>query len=243
MTKNKKSRMYEVNGKRVRTWNIFKGCRYNCIYCVQREQAKRQKHRCEKCYSYEPHFHAERLGEKFKAGETVFVAAAGDISFATTEQHKAILDVIKNNPKTLFYMQSKKPACFFSFDIFPNNLVLGTTIETNRGFPNGNVDYPYSEISQAPFPISRVLSLRVIKNARKYITIEPILDFDLDIVIAWLEQIAPEFAYVGYLNPLWKAKKLRLPEPPLEKTKCLCEELAKFMEVRLKTMRKGWDEK
>jgi len=239
--KNEKTLMYaDENGKRIPTWSPLIGCRHDCIYCYARQQAKRQKHRCEKCYHFEPHFHYERLNQKFKNGETYFVCSMSDIAFTTTEQHKAILDVIKNNPETLFYIQSKKPECFFSFDAFSNNLVLGTTIETNRGFPNGDVDYPYSEISKAPFPVSRMLSLRVIEHKRKYVTIEPIIDFDLDTMVAWIEQIMPEFVYVGYLNPLWKAKKLQIPEPPLEKTEQLIAELAKITEVRVKTLRKPW---
>ena len=132
---NKKSRMYEVDGRRVRTWNVFKGCKYDCLYCVQREQAKRQKHRCEKCYSYEPHMHLERLSEKFKAGEVVFVAAAGDISFASFDQFATILEVISHYPRTTFYIQSKNPAYFAEYleqkESIEKNVVLGTTIETN----------------------------------------------------------------------------------------------------------------
>ena len=230
MAKNKKSRMYEG----VRTWNVFKGCKFDCTYCVQREQAKRQKHRCEKCYNYEPHFHAERLDEKFKAGETVFVAAAGDISFAATEQWIQIFYIIKQYPKTTFLLQSKNPQQFRNFEMqnypYPSNVVLGTTIETNRDT---------SAISNAPAPIWRYYPMQELLH-RKYVTIEPILDFDLSRFTYWIEQIAPEFVYVGYLNPLWKAKKLQLPEPSLEKTKELCEELDKITEVRLKTMRNPW---
>lgn len=250
MIEKTKSRMYEVEGKTVRTWNVFKGCEFDCIYCVQREQAKRQKHRCEKCYSYEPHLHPERLNEKFKAGETVFVAAAGDISFASFDQFADILEVIGNYPETTFYIQSKNPAYFAEYlDTYSSfighnpvlgntNVVLGTTIETNRNAKH---------ISKAPSPQERMTALAVTALAmpyspRYFLTAEPLIDFDLDILLKWAKVIAPEFVYVGYTNPVGKAKKLQLPEPPLEKVKELCEELAKFTEVRLKSMRKGWNE-
>jgi len=46
-----------------KTWNPFKGCEFDCLYCVPsfQAQAKRQKHRCLECYKYQPHEHPERL--------------------------------------------------------------------------------------------------------------------------------------------------------------------------------------
>lgn len=250
MIEKTKSRMYEVEGKTVRTWNVFKGCEFDCIYCVQREQAKRQKHRCEKCYSYEPHLHAERLNEKFKAGETVFVAAAGDISFASFDQFADILEVISHYPRTTFYIQSKNPVYFTNYleqrssftgykSIYGDtNVVLCTTIETNYTFLLAHNPL----ISKAPSLVNRKNAMVKLDHPRKSVTIEPVLLFDVFTMVEWIKQIAPEFVYVGYTNPVGKAKKLQLPEPPLEKVKELCEELAKFTEVRLKSMRKGWDE-
>ena len=226
------SLMYEVDGTRVRTWNVFKGCNFGCLYCVQRDQAKRQEHRCSDCYNFVPHPHSERLHEKFHAGETVFVAAAGDISFATRDQWDDIMAVIKDNPKTTFILQSKNPQCFLREISYPDNVVLGTTIETNRD------TYEYS---RAPAPIYRYEAMLDIEH-REYVTIEPILDFDLNILLKWVAEIKPEFVYVGYANPLWKAKKLKLPEPSLEDTELLIAKLSGITEVRVKTLRKGWCE-
>ena len=239
----KMSRMYEVNGKRVRTWNVFKGCLFNCVYCVQREQAKRQKHRCELCYRYKPHLHPKRLNEKFKAGETVFVAAAGDISFMLNKGEQIdLLNIIRKYSDTTFLLQTKDPRYYLKllhWRSFPKNIVIGTTIETNRVIIGKQ---PYSHYSKAPYPDERFKCMGIYTNLRKYITIEPIMDFDLDVMVAWIKAIAPEFVYVGYLNPVGKAKKLQLLEPSLDKTIKLCKELEKFTEVRLKTLRKGWQE-
>lgn len=235
MTEKKKSRMYEVNGKRVRTWNVFKGCRFGCNYCIQRDQAKRQKHRCELCYQYKPHLHPERLNEKFKAGETVFVAAAGDISFASDEEFELILNTIEKYPKTTFMLQSKDPRCFLHHEYLTDNVIIGTTIETTEDTKT---------ISKAPRPIDRVIKMLEANNPRRdlperYIAIEPIMEFDLVKMVAWIQDIKPKFVYAGYLNPVGKAKKLQIPEPSLEKTIRLCKELDMFTEVRLKTMRKA----
>ncbi len=48
---------------------------------------------------------------------------------------------------------------------------------------------------------------------RKFISIEPIMDFDLEIFAKWIEDIAPIHVAVGYDN--WNN---RLPEPSLSKT-------------------------
>ena len=246
---NKKSRMYEVNGTRVRTWNPFVGCKFNCSYCYAPEIYKRFS-KCEQCKAFIPHFHPERLQQKFKAGETVFVCSMGDISFASFEQFNKILEVTNHYLDTTFYIQSKNPVYFVDYVEYyssvisgnpmlgGNNVVLGTTIETSRS----HCFSPKNSPSNPPYQISRAIALQNIDYPRKYVTIEPIMDFDAVVLIDWLKGIAPEFVYVGYLNPLWKAKKLQLPEPPVQKTRKLIEELGKFTEVRLKTIRKAWNE-
>ena len=242
MTENKKSLMYEINGKRVHTYNPYPGCEHECIYCYSPEAYKRFS-KCDLCKAFVPHPHEERLEHppKFKPSETWFVESMGDFAFVPEAYKEKIFKILASCPKTTFYLQSKNPECAFlvpyvDFDTeFPDNLVLGTTIETN--------EYPRMFISEAPYPVFRKNALHQVSHQRKYITIEPIIDFNLDILVEWIKEIAPEFVYVGYLNPLRKAKKLQIPEPPLEKTLKLINELKKFTEVRLKSIRKGGGEK
>ena len=233
--------MYEVNGKRIPTWNPHPGCEHNCIYCYSPEIYRRYN-KCDLCEEFVPHPHEERLENPpmFKPGETWFVESMGDFAFVPKAYKEGIIKIIAAHPKTAFYLQSKDPERAFlvpyvDFDMeFPNNLVLGTTIESN--------EYPRMFISEAPYPVFRKHALHQISHKRKYVTTEPIMDFDLDVMAEWIKEIAPEFVYVGYLNPLWKAKKLQIPEPPLEKTMELITELKKFTEVRLKTIRPRWQE-
>ena len=65
-----------------KTWSPFKGCKFDCTYCMPsfQLQAKRQKHLCSSCYNYVPHCHPERLA-KIPSAEIVFVAGNGDIAF------------------------------------------------------------------------------------------------------------------------------------------------------------------
>jgi len=246
---NKKSRMYEVDGIRVKTWNPFVGCKFNCSYCYAPEIYKRFS-KCDKCKAFTPHFHPERLNQKFKVGETVFVCSMGDISFASFEQFVDILEIISDHPETTFYIQSKNPAYFMQYlgtygyficenlMFSCNNVVLGTTIETSRSHCFSPENSPFCP----PYQISRAVALQNLNYTRKYVTIEPIFDFDAVVLIAWLKEIAPEFVYVGYLNPKWKAKKLQIREPPLQKTLELIEELEEFTEVRRKSIRNAWNE-
>ena len=227
---NEGSRMYEG----VLTFNPFVGCGFSCSYCYGRRLSARQKHRCDKCYDFVPHAHPERLSQKFKPGDNVFVCSMGDISYAKTSYVDQILSVARAHPETTFMLQSKYPLCFIAWRMFitiPDNCVLGTTIETNRST---------KLISKAPETESRKTWLSIIRT-RKYVTIEPIMDFDHDVMVAWVKEIRPEFVYVGY-NSL-DSKNKHLPEPTIAKTYTLISALEAVTEVRLKDIRPAWDEK
>ena len=104
--------------------------------------------------------------------------------------------------------------------LFPENSILGCTIETNRDMP---------EISMAPRPIERMKAMSLL-GGRKFITIEPVLDFDVDIFARWIAAIRPEFLNLGA-----DSKGHNLPEPPIEKINALVEKLREYgIELREK---------
>jgi DNA repair photolyase len=225
------SHMYEG----VKSWNPFVGCRFGCVYCKRsfQRQAKRWRKWCEKCYNYEPHFHPEKL-KRMPSAKTIFACAFGDIWWAKDKWIKQILETIAKRKDRTFYLQSKSPDVFARFvdkDLIPENVVLGTTIETSYE------QFDYDKISQAPHPVERYETMRELSYLGYpcYVTIEPILDFDLEEMVEWIRCIKPKLVYVGYDN-----HGCKLPEPPLEKTLKLIEELRKFTEVQLKTIRKAW---
>jgi hypothetical protein len=161
--------------------------------------------------------------------ELVFACAFSDVAFADRHQFTQILSTIGKHAHKTFYLQSKDPDVFTAFSgQIPENVVLGTTIETNR---------PTDAVSLAPPPIARAIDMEAVLFSNKYLTIEPILDFDPDILISWIERLQPKFVYVGYDN-----HHCRLDEPKLEKTLDLMHKLASFTEVRPKKIRQAWYE-
>lgn len=217
----------------VKQWNCFVGCKFNCTYCKKSFQAqmKRQKHNCIKCYNYEPHFHEERLTNDWieknlpeitKGDEFIWCCSSGDIYFAKPKWIFKIIEKIKELPSKTFFFQSKEPKVFCDYD-FPENVILGITLESNRWYKN---------ISNAPSPLERMKVFFTLKYPRKFITIEPILDFDFSIFLGWLRILNPERIYIGY-----DTKKNSLLEPRLYKTRNLIHELKRFSKVKTKYMK------
>ena len=61
------------------------------------------------------------------------------------------------------------------------------------------------------------------------ITIEPIMDIDMDVFVKWIKDIKPEFVNIGA-----DSKGHKLPEPDAFKIGKLITELEKFTKVNLK---------
>ena len=230
----KKNNMYKLS---VEQWSPFAGCKHDCIYCkssFQRQLKRWAKKNCPGCYEFTPHTHPERLDQSLprtKYMQFIFTCSSGDIAFCSTEYLERIIARIQSEPDKTFLIQSKDP-CTFNRVIFPKNVILGTTLETNRG--------DLSEgISKAPKPSQRYKDFVKINHPLKMVTIEPVIDFDLYVMIDWVENINPCMVWLGY-----DSGKNKLPEPKLEKVKNLHWELAKkgFV-VILKTIRKAWHEK
>lgn len=205
------SRMFKTV---TRTWHVFSGCRYQCSYCWARDFIlERLQHLPKYQNGFEPTFHPEELKKKFRPGDFVGVALMGDISFADTEARRLIMDKTTWFPKTNFLIQSKDPG---SFGLWPkwDNLYFGTTIESNR-------DY---KVSKALPPINRYSTMFLLKSPHKFISIEPIMDFDLDVLVRWMQDIHPEIVEVGADN-----YHHGLPEPSPEKVEQLLEALRGFV--------------
>jgi len=221
------------------TRNPIVGCYHDCIYCWARRQAKRLKNLCEECYRFIPHTHIERLYKNFELGifrktpanSIVFLCDMSDMfgSWVSSNVIMEILDFIKYNPQTTFFLETKNPSRMIHFiDEIPKNTIISTTIETNQ--------YPKEGISKAPPPEERAKAFQKINHPHKHVSIEPIIDFDLNTLVEWIKDIEPEMVSMGYDN-YGILKKHGIPEPSKEKYLKLKSELSKFTHVEDKTFR------
>ena len=226
----RKSRMFEG----LRTWNPYFGCYHNC-YSGGCWAKRRLAHRigrainCKMCYEFTPHLHPKRL-KRVPRDPRIFVVAHGDLFgwWVPKDVIERILEVCRSVDKEIWFFETKNPRRYFDFiDKFPENTVLSTTIETNR-------EYPFRVRGYTPPPVERfhfIHEVRVHSDFPVHVSIEPIMDFDLDIMVRWIRLIKPFKVSVGY-DSLHNG----LPEPPLEKTLALIKELEKFTVVERKQM-------
>lgn len=219
-----------------KTWNRSVGCLYDCIYCkpsFQRQLKRVARHiNCEACDTYEPHNHPERT--TIPSFPIVFVYGTGDIAFYDPSQVRTTFEIIDHHKPRMFklyYFQSKNPVCFNRYlDWFKANtdkIILLTTLETNR-------DEGYDKISKATPPSQRFRDFKNLDYPRKVVTIEPVLDFDLEEFFGWIVSLRGlEYVWFGF-----DSKKCGLPEPSEEKAQRFVDELqACGIEVRGKTLR------
>ena len=212
------------------TWNPVGGeCPHRCAYCyvVHGVAARSGK------YRGTPRLIEKMLGDLYIHGKehpsknTIFVCSCIDL-FA-----ESISDVILNSvlfhtadyPENRYLFQTKNPGKLLHFlpKILTKNPIIGTTIETNRAIPG---------ISKAPLSAERAETIYLIKRYTDYeimISIEPIIDFDLDSMITWIEIIRPQFVSIGA-----DSKGCNLPEPSPEKIIDLINELKYITKVIIK---------
>lgn len=225
--------MFRFVGGRI---NPVVGCRYGCVYCWARRLVRRFKRLCERCYEFTPHTHMERLYtpkrgvfRRMPPDSVVFVCDLADLfgSWVSPSVIVKVLDFVRFNPQTVFFLETKNPSgmrCFM--DEVPENTIVSVTIETNR--------YPEDGVSKAPPPEDRFKEFRRIDHPRKHVSIEPIIDFDMEVLLEWMRDIQPEMVSIGYDN-YGILRRCGIPEPSREKYFRFKAELSKFTRVEDKT--------
>ena len=194
-------------------------------------------HRCSYCYVDHPRFGRAprysgpirliedefrvRYDEKTlrrKGGEypgTIFVEHANDINGpdVTLEMKRRIVEHCLAWPDNTYVFQSKNPSGDAAIvDILPETAILGTTIETNREIEG---------IGDAPHPLDRYAGMALLSWPRKFVTIEPVLAFDVAILAQMIANLEPEFLNLGA-----DSKNRGLPEPTVDDVEDLVVALA-----------------
>jgi len=189
------------------TWNPLAGkCPHNCSYCyvpsvVGGKEALKEK------YSGKARLYEKELKTKLTGvgkDQVIFVCNMIDM-FAEDVTNNAVMNILdhcKKYSENTYLFQSKNPGRMLEFiGHFPTNVIFGTTIESNRNY----------FLSDAPGVWERIHKMKDLKDSSKrpvMVSIEPILDFDVDVFSSWFIYLDPDFVSIGA-----DSKKNRLPEP------------------------------
>jgi DNA repair photolyase len=201
-----------------------KGNMYDWLSHVHSHLGGECPHKCKYCYVNHPVSGrpakftgpVKLIEEEFKVnygeGKTIFIEHCNDL-FAADVDWKIITRVIDHCrawPLNTYMFQTKNPARFEQcFDIIPDGSIVGTTIETNRVIPDISLAPPPEERANAMAKIRERCGFKVFKL---FVTVEPILDFDVDKLAEWMGRISPDFLNIGA-----DSKGHGLPEPTVEK--------------------------
>lgn len=216
------------------TWNTVKGeCFHNCRYCYMKKGANHNEP------VDEPRLDYSEFKTDLGSNNFIFVGSTIDL-FANNIPDDWIvktLDYCNVACNTLFFsnrylFQSKNPKRLLEFIKHPvfHHSTTCTTIETNRF---------YQDVMQcSPKIEDRVMAMEKIADLGidTYVTIEPIMDFDLDEMVNLIKRCKPEQVNIGKNTN----KMVQLPEPPKNKVLSLIDELLKFTTVHIKDNIKEW---
>jgi hypothetical protein len=134
--------------------------------------------------------------------------------------------------KIVYLFQSKNPSRFLQFldhRVF-KHAIIGTTIETNRYYPEIMVNSPKIE--------ERANAMKLIAEKGFYtmVTAEPLLAFDKTELVEIVRQCNPRFVNIGRNSE----RKISLPEPTSIQVKELIAELREITKVIIKSNAKSW---
>jgi len=197
-------------------------CQHKCSYCyVGSSRFGRAERYCGEIRVL-PQESSVKYDEKTlkkvcgKYPATIFVEHMNDL-FAKNVPSKFISEILRycnEYPDNTYVLQTKNPSRFFEFyDKLPPKRILGTTIESNRHYPN--------VMGNAPKPEDRYEAMcHLPLEERVFITLEPVLDFDIEVLASWIADINPEFLNLGA-----DSKGQGLEEPTVEKIMSLVDRL------------------
>lgn len=194
------------------TWNTIKGkCPHGCSYCYMKRFGEQKPIR----FDDEELREFDRDMKKYGEGQFIFVGSSCDM-FACNIQPEWIIKTLNHCRKydNTYLFQSKNPAGFIEFAVgMPEKVIFCTTIETNRHYED------IMGISPSPYNRAKAM-LELSEFCKTYVTIEPIMDFDLEKMVQLIIACGPSQINIGA-----DSGGNKLPEPSTEKLRQLIVEL------------------
>lgn len=181
-------------------WSPIRGCSHQCSYCYVRKSGDLPEI---------PVLNAEDFPDLGR-GRTIFVGHMCDM-FSAATRDEDIYTVLNHcrafDNEYVFQTKNLRRLLTFAYaDRLPTRRIIGTTVETNRA------DL-IAEVSKAPPPSERIALIReAAKTSHMFITIEPILDFDVDEFAQMIWNSPMDFVNIGA-----DSKGHGLKEPSKEK--------------------------
>lgn len=197
------------------TFNMIKGaCPHDCSYCYMKRWGGLKPVRFDK----------KELKTDLGTGNYIFVGSSCDM-FAEEIPNDWILNTLTkcNWYDNKYLFQTKNPGRVFNYiNDINREFVVCTTIETNRTYP---------EMGNTVSPEDRGISMEYLRmqGIKTMLTIEPIMDFDLDIFVELIKLAAPISVNIGA-----DSGHNNLPEPSWEKVQALIKELQRFTKITKK---------
>ena len=201
-------------------------CLHECKYCSTHSLRKRYV-ACENKYGGEYRLWESELKKGLGENKEVFVCGQNDL-FEAGVPSLMIEAILRRNSErsqsNRYMIQSKNPVRMIDFvESFPRNSFVGTTIETNR------VEL-IRKHTDAPCVFGRMAGLCAMSDHFPvYVTIEPIMDFDVDEFVRVISMVNPKKVYIGA-----DSKGNGLEEPSEVKVVELVKQLSVFTEVEIK---------
>ena len=196
------------------TWNTVKGeCYHDCSYCYMKRWNNLKAAR----------FDEKELKTDLGSGNFIFVGSSNDL-FADGTIDEWIRETLYHcvkYPDNRYFFQTKNPEGVDLYkDLIPDESIICITLESN---------HYYGEIMiNAPIPTDRIMYFCDLPF-KKMVTIEPILDFDLDIFVEMIKSCNPVQVNIGA-----DSGGNKLPEPSWDKVVMLVNRLEKFTKVHMK---------
>jgi DNA repair photolyase len=194
------------------TWNTVKGaCPHECSYCYMKRFGKQRPVR----------FDAKEMKTDLGEDNYIFVGSSCDM-FAEDIYADWIFETLDkcHRAPNKYLFQSKNPRKMAKFQL-PESSIICTTIETNY--------HIRAIMGHSPTPTDRAIAMQALDTFPRYVTIEPIMAFNLAPLVDLIKRCDPIQVNIGA-----DSGRNGLPEPTRDEVIALIEELKEFTAVKAK---------